>query len=216
LVLGATGDTGKPLIRQALKLGYSVTAVVRNPIKLSIVHENLCVVSGDIFNSEVLVSHMKGKYAVISVLGFPKEIDGPTNQFTDSMQVILNAMKVAQIKLIITISAWYTDPYARVGQFMFDKQWSKVPGLINTLNNEGEIELLLNQTREDAVDFTVVRVPTLTWDPPTGRDFITADGKYWVEGGSGFLPREDVARFMLCTLDDRQKWSRKSVAIAIM
>ena len=54
LVLGATGDTGKPIVRQALELGHSVTAVVRNSAKISLEHQNLCIVTGDIFNFKIL------------------------------------------------------------------------------------------------------------------------------------------------------------------
>lgn len=42
-VLGATGQTGQHLVNQALQQGHSVTAVVRNPGKLTITHENLKV-----------------------------------------------------------------------------------------------------------------------------------------------------------------------------
>lgn len=34
VLLGATGQTGVPLIKQALQKGHSITAVVRNPDKL--------------------------------------------------------------------------------------------------------------------------------------------------------------------------------------
>jgi len=42
-VLGATGQTGQQLVNQALQQGHSVTAVVRNPEKLTVTHENLKV-----------------------------------------------------------------------------------------------------------------------------------------------------------------------------
>ena len=31
---------------------------------------------------------------------------------------------------------------------MFDRMWSKVPGLVNTLDNEGEMDLMLANTEE--------------------------------------------------------------------
>ena len=42
-VLGATGQTGQYLVKQAIQKGYGVTAVVRNPGKLLVRHENLKV-----------------------------------------------------------------------------------------------------------------------------------------------------------------------------
>ena len=35
-IFGATGKTGKHLVRQALEAGYEVTAVARDPSKLDI------------------------------------------------------------------------------------------------------------------------------------------------------------------------------------
>lgn len=43
VVMGATGQTGKELVRQALQEGHSVTAVVRSPEKVTETHDNLKV-----------------------------------------------------------------------------------------------------------------------------------------------------------------------------
>ena len=72
---------------------------------------------------------------------------------------------------------------------MFDNMWSRVPGLVNTLDNEWEMDQMLSRTEED-VDFTSVLVPTLTWDTRTEKDILTAEGEFWVEGASGLMPRE--------------------------
>lgn len=42
-VLGATGQTGQYLVKQAIQKGYGVTAVVRNPKKVALQHERLKV-----------------------------------------------------------------------------------------------------------------------------------------------------------------------------
>lgn len=42
-VLGATGQTGQYLVNQALQQGHTVTAIVRNPGKLTVQHDNLKV-----------------------------------------------------------------------------------------------------------------------------------------------------------------------------
>ena len=90
--------------------------------------------------------------------------------------------------------------------------WSKVPGLVNTLDNEGEMDLMLART-EETISFTSVLVPSLCWDPPTTRQILVSPGKTWVEGAAGLMSREgndqffpfifissfsaDVARFLL-------------------
>ena len=67
--------------------------------------------------------------------------------------------------------------------------WSKVPGLVNTLNNEGQMDEMLRQT-DEKVSFTSVLVPTLSWDPMTDKEILTSVGNTWVEGASGLMPRE--------------------------
>ena len=110
--------------------------------------------------------------------------------------------------------------------------WSKVPGLVNTLNNEGQMDEMLRQT-DEKVSFTSVLVPTLSWDPMTDKEILTSVGNTWVEGASGLMPREgkkfqfwlkfpkfefsitfpDVARFMVSVAENPQKWHRKAVAV---
>ena len=47
------------------------------------------------------------------------------------------------------------------------------------------------------------------------QDILTADGPCFVEDGSGLMPREDVARFILEATENPDKGKRKAVAVAI-
>ena len=82
----------------------------------------------DVFDPLQLAPIFKGHDVVVSVLGFPKQLEETMTKFTESMSAILKAMKEAGVRRVVTISAWYTDPKTREGQFMFDKMWTKVPG----------------------------------------------------------------------------------------
>lgn len=55
-VLGATGQTGLYLVHQALQQGHTVTAVIRNPRKLTVHHDNLKVTEQWVICSVLLVS----------------------------------------------------------------------------------------------------------------------------------------------------------------
>ena len=196
VLLGATGQTGQPLLRQCLERGHLVVAVLRSEVSLQVEHQNLRKEVADIFSSESLTPIFRGQDVVISALGFPKQLEGKMTKFTESMAAVLEAMRLARLRRIITMSAWYTDPATRAGQVMFDTMWSKVPGLVNTLNNEGEMDLMLART-EETVSFTSVLVPTLSWDPVTARQIITRPGRTWVEGAAGLMPREGIF-FCVC------------------
>merc|ERR1711935_966632 len=75
VLLGATGDTGKPLLRQCLDHNHSVTAIVRDPSRVTVTHAKLKVVKGDIFNPGSLGPVFKENDVIISVLGFPKQLE---------------------------------------------------------------------------------------------------------------------------------------------
>ena len=65
--------TGKQAVHQALEGGHQVTAIVRNPDKMQMSHDNLKVVTADIFSAEELKEHFAEQDAVISCLGFNPE-----------------------------------------------------------------------------------------------------------------------------------------------
>ena len=44
VILGATGNTGKPLLRQTLEKGHTVTAILRDPSKLTTENSNLTTI----------------------------------------------------------------------------------------------------------------------------------------------------------------------------
>lgn len=67
-VVGATGSTGKEVMRLALKANYKVTVVVRNP-NLIQPEKNLTIVKGDVTNVESLRQAFKNIDTVISCFG---------------------------------------------------------------------------------------------------------------------------------------------------
>jgi putative NADH-flavin reductase len=73
LVLGATGGTGQHVVTQALHQGHLVTALVRDPGKMSVAADRLRVQSGSVTDDgPALATAMHGQDAVISTLGVGK------------------------------------------------------------------------------------------------------------------------------------------------
>ena len=60
-------------MKQALADNHTVTAVVRNPAKITLAHDNLKVVEANIFDEEALKDQFAGHDAVVSCLGFPPQ-----------------------------------------------------------------------------------------------------------------------------------------------
>jgi putative NADH-flavin reductase len=69
LVFGATGGSGRHIVEQALAQGHIVTAFVRDPARIQLVHENLRVVRGDISRYDSVEAAVAGQEAVLSALG---------------------------------------------------------------------------------------------------------------------------------------------------
>ncbi|XP_076006977.1 flavin reductase (NADPH)-like [Genypterus blacodes] len=212
-VLGATGQTGLFLVNQALQQGHTVTAVVRNPAKLTVHHDKLKVVEADIFSADALKAHFKGQDAVMSCLGFPASFFSGVTGYTSSMRAVVSAMREVGVPRIITMTSWYTEPNSGA-QSSYLIRFLLLPMIRSVLTNMHEMEGFLEKTED--VNWTVVRPPGLKNQPATAQEFLTHEG-YFVPDGNGnavgsSVGRGDVARFMLSLLNSNP-WVKKGVAM---
>ncbi|XP_018587044.1 uncharacterized protein LOC108921811 [Scleropages formosus] len=212
-VLGATGQTGQYLVNQALQQGHVVTAVVRNPGKLTTAHDNLKVVEGDIFSEESLRGHFREQDAVVSCLGFSPSWWYGVTGYTASMRAIVGALRDARVTRLVAMTSWYTDP-ASGTKSSFLIRFLLLPMIRSVLSNMYEMETFLSQTED--INWTVVRPPGLRNEPTTAKEFLTHEG-YFVPDANGnpvgnSVARGDVARFMLSLLSSNA-WFRKAVAV---
>ncbi|XP_066510709.1 flavin reductase (NADPH)-like [Hoplias malabaricus] len=212
-VLGATGQTGQQLVSQALQHGHIVTAIVRNPGKLTITHDNLKVVEGSIFSEESLKPHFKDQDAVMSCLGFPPAPLVGVTGYTESMTATLNAMREVRVNRIVTMTSWYTEPNSGANCSFFIR-YMLLPMIRSVLTNMYAMEQLLKET--DDIEWTVVRPPGLQNTPVTEKEYLTHEGYYVPDENDvpvgQAVSRADVARFMLSVLSSNS-WIKKAVAI---
>ena len=108
-VFGASGRTGRPLVKQALAAGYEVRALAREPSKLRIEHERLVVIRGDILDPAEVEETISGTDAVLSALGQTKA--SPKDVQTRGTQNIVAAMhKHGARRLVSLTGAGVRDP----------------------------------------------------------------------------------------------------------
>ncbi len=66
VLIGASGFVGSAILKEALERGHKVTAVVRHPEKISLVHKNLIIKQGDVSFIDTVSGVCKGSDVVIS------------------------------------------------------------------------------------------------------------------------------------------------------
>jgi uncharacterized protein YbjT (DUF2867 family) len=206
LVIGATGGTGREVVRQALDLGHDVTAFVRKPAKLKIEHPNLRVVTGNVLIYASVESAMRGQNAVLCALGqrrlfYPNQIlSGGTNN-------ILRAMKVSQVpRLICESSLGIGNSVGRLGLLY---TFVIIPLILpfvfgDKIRQEKLIE-------ESDVDWVVVRPAALS--NSAARNHYRHGGNVGNFLWTNRIARADVADFMLKQLTD-DTYVGKAVAVA--
>ncbi|MFD9609218.1 NAD(P)-dependent oxidoreductase [Streptomyces sp. NPDC004290] len=78
-LFGASGTIGSRVRREALDRGHQVTAVVRDPRKITEEHPALTVVTGDVLDAASVAAVAEGHDVVVSAVGGG---DGPGHQAT--------------------------------------------------------------------------------------------------------------------------------------
>lgn len=113
LILGATGRTGKLILKNALEKGFKITCLVREPKKVLEKNINLkiCKGSPDIVSELKIAMH--GCDTIISALNISRSSDFPWSKLitpksflSDVMQNILNLSDSGIKKRIVICSAW--------------------------------------------------------------------------------------------------------------
>ncbi|MBP1614605.1 MAG: NmrA-like family protein [Bacteroidetes bacterium] len=103
VLIGASGFVGSAILNEALNRGHQVTAVVRNPDKISTKHANLTITKGDVSSVEAVKVLSKGADAVISAYN-----PGWTNpdiyeETLKNYSAILNGVKAAGVKRLLCV-----------------------------------------------------------------------------------------------------------------
>ena len=104
LIFGATGLTGRELVKQALGRGDAVTAFVRTPAKLSLEHDHLTVVQGDVTDPASVERAVAGHDAVLCALG-ASGIFSRTPAITRGVRNIVRGMEGLGVERFVYESA---------------------------------------------------------------------------------------------------------------
>lgn len=163
-LFGATGGAGRQIIRQACDAGHEVTAVVRDPARLTASHPHLTVLRADVMDPTAIGSAISGRDAVVSALG---SRDGrvPTTVCTDSAASIIQAMRAEGVRRLVVVSAGTltTDGDGPLTRLVLKPMLGNL--LKHTIADKRRMEEVV---RASGLEWTIVRPPMLTNGPRTG------------------------------------------------
>ena len=197
VVLGATGGTGRLVVKQALAAGHTVTALVRSPEKLAVRDPKLHVVAGQATDPSAVARALDGADALISALG------GGGSVISDSTRAIVEAANKAGVSRVVLLSSFLVErdrfnPVTRLltgvamGSMIKDK-------------SAGETAL-----RESNLDWTIVYASTLTDGPGGGHVAVLNETGKWTL--SQRIARADVAAWLLRAATSPET-SRRTISI---
>ena len=203
LIFGATGTTGKEIVKQALDLGYDVSAFVRNPDKLKLEHKNLTVIQGDVMNPASVDEAVRGHEVVISSLG----AGAKGNVRSEGTQNIIRAMEKADVRRFISQSTLGVgDSRGNLNLY-----WKYV--MFGLLIRKAFLDHVKQETyiQQSRLDWTIVRPGALTDGEKTGKyrhGFSGQDRSTKLK-----ISASDVADFMLKQLST-EAYLRKSPGLS--
>jgi putative NADH-flavin reductase len=196
VVFGATGGTGKAVIRAALARGDSVKAFARDPARIDAAAD-LRIVGGDAMDKADVARAIAADDRVVVSLGssqspFKRMLGAKRTTPADICEVgtrnVIEAMTAAGARRLIVISA-----------FGIGETRKQAPWLVKLFYAVLLREQMADKERQEPLikasqlDWTIVQPVALTDRAPVGRWTASARG----EVGAQEIARADVAAFIL-------------------
>jgi uncharacterized protein YbjT (DUF2867 family) len=168
---------------------------------VSVKHEALRLVQGDVRDAAALEGAVRGQEAVLAVFG-PRSLKKDDLQEV-FMRNLLAAMTAHGVKRLVNLSAWGSSQTRRyIKAFFLPFRYTILRAVFDD-KERGEALLLAS-----AIDFVNVSPGRLTNGPETGSVKVAEDGK----GVPGSISRADLATWMIAQLGS-DAWVKKSPII---
>ncbi|MFJ9247653.1 NAD(P)-dependent oxidoreductase [Streptomyces sp. NPDC101776] len=196
-VFGASGAIGRLVVQKLLDDGHQVTALVRNPAKLTLTHAHFRVVTGQLSDRAAVEQAVSGADAVISALGPSLKRSTTGTQVTDGTRTIAQVMEARKITRFVGLATpsladpqdkphWKHKVLPVAAGLMFPNALAELRGMTEAVTGSG-------------LDYTIARITNPTDKSATGRirsGFLGHD-----KVGSA-MSRADIAAFLVSQLTD--------------
>jgi putative NADH-flavin reductase len=199
LVIGATGATGREIVKQALKQGHAVTALVRDRTKANFAPA-VVLAAGNVLDRASLTRAVEGQEAVLCSLG--SGVTGPFKEMTllsEGTRNLIAAMQEKNVGRLVCITGIGAGESKGHGPWYYNL-------LFQPLVLRGVYEDKTRQedlVRKSGLVWTLVRPGILTNGGAKGQLAVRALTDL-TEKYAGTISRADVAGFCLNELADRR------------
>lgn len=193
-IVGGSQGTGATLAKQAIAAGHSVTVISRS----GRAPEGATVVKGSATDTSIVSAALQDADAVIVTVGATK---GKDDSRTTVTQIVVDAMKDADVSRIIVQSSLGAGDSAK-----------QIPLALRGLMKLVLGKHLVDHSKQEAVvatsglQWTIVRPAGLKDGEITGQYQVKTTNQHG--GLKGTVNREDVADFMLKSLEDSSTFGK--------
>jgi putative NADH-flavin reductase len=198
VIFGATGFSGKAILKETLSQQHQVTVLVRNKSSILVQDKNLNIVEGNVSDKHTVAEVLKNSDAVIQCLGVGGKGNGKLTTFiSDATKIIVEEMEKQQIKRLIAMSNVGAGNSLSFQPWIFTKiilpyfmKWLKV-----LIDDKNRMEPIVMNSQ---LDWTIVRCPNIVDKAAKGTCHPTSDGK----GLKLSITLGDMAKFIVQQLID--------------
>lgn len=197
-IFGATGFSGKEILREALAQNHKVTILVRNSSAVNIQHPNLTIMQGNVLNAADVAMSLTNQDVVINSLGIGGKGDGkPTTFISDATKIIIAEMEKQKVPKLIAMSnigagnsiSFQPKIFKNIILPYFMK-WLQV-----IIDDKNRMEPIIMQS---SLQWIILRFPNIT-DKPAKKTISTSlDGECLKMN----ITNKDVADFIVKQITD--------------
>lgn len=201
VLIGASGFVGTAILNELLNRGHKVTAIVRDPAKVTASNPNLKVIQADVTDTDVLIEASKGKDAVISAYNPGWKNPNIYEETLKNYPLIVDSVKKAGVERLLIVGGAGTLFYAS-GKMVMDAD--DVPAkLLPGIKSLGEFYLNTLRKENDIDWIFLSPAANMTPGERTGKFRIGKDDLVVDVNGDSNISVEDYAVAMVDELEQK-------------
>jgi uncharacterized protein len=200
VVIGATGNIGRRVAKEALSRGHEVTGVVRDPDAVEAPDSRVRLVKADATRADDVARAVKGADAVVSAISPRPNARGlPAPSLQANARALIAGLRSAHVRRVLYVGGASSLEVAP-GQALADQP--DFPEIYKAEAREGREALAVWRNEADGLDWTYLS-PAVEIGPGqrTGKYRTTGDQVLRDAAGKSFISFDDYAVAVLDELE---------------